>query len=203
MVVPTWSGPLEQGEARLAPFFQLGTLLGGTVDAMPYGASLAVFDPFLVTGQRVFMETCWLPALDSGGIDAFIEAMATAVSPGCAIITHEFRGAASRVPAAATAFGLRRDHVLVEILASFVDRSDPLEAGRHQQWVQTTLQAFGAMALPGGYPNLLSGENQERAAKSYGGNVERLIKAKRHYDPDNVFCSAIPLPVSQHRLAAE
>jgi hypothetical protein len=81
MIVPTWCGPPEKGEARLAQFFRLGTLLAGTVDAMPYGASLAVFDPFLVTGQRVFMETCWLPALDSSGIDAFIQAIATAVSP--------------------------------------------------------------------------------------------------------------------------
>ena len=47
-----------------------------------------------------------------------------AVSPGCAIVTHEFRGAASRVLVEATAFGLRRDHVLVEILATFPDRSD-------------------------------------------------------------------------------
>ena len=31
--------------------------------------------------------------------------------------------------------------------------------------------------------------------KSYGRNTARLIKAKLHYDPDNVFCSAIPLPV--------
>jgi hypothetical protein len=30
----------------------------------------------------VFMETCWLPALDSASIDVFVEAMATAVSPG-------------------------------------------------------------------------------------------------------------------------
>ena len=50
--------------------------------------------------------------------------MERAVSPGCAIFTHEFKGAASRVPEAATAFGLRRDHVLVEILATFVDGSD-------------------------------------------------------------------------------
>jgi hypothetical protein len=65
------------------------------------------------------MKTRWLPTLDSRGIDAFIiRAMAAAASPSCAIVTHEFRGAAPRVPAAATAFGLRRDHVLAEILAS-------------------------------------------------------------------------------------
>ena len=130
-----------------------------------------------------------LPKLDSQSIDVFIRAMASAASPGCAIITHEFRGAASRVPAAATAFGLRRDHVLVEHW--------------HQRWAQATLRAFDAMALPGGYPNFLASGEVERAAKIYGGNAERLIKAKLHYDPDNIFNSAIPLPARQRVLAAE
>ena len=50
------------------------------------------------------------------------------------------------------------------------------------------------MALPGGYPNLLARGDEDRAAKSYGRNAERLIKAKRLYDLADVFCSAIPLP---------
>jgi hypothetical protein len=196
MVVPTWCGLPGEGEARIAPFLKLGTLLAGAVDETSYGASLTFFDPYIVYGQRTFMETCWLPALDSDSTDVFIQAMESAVSPGCAIITHEFKGAASRVPVEATAFGLRRDHVLVEILATFVDRSDQLEEQRHQHWAQATLRAFDAMALPGGYPNLLPEGDVDRAAKSYGRNAERLIRAKRHYDPDNVFRSAIPLPVS-------
>ena len=141
---------------------------------------------------------CWLPALDSRSIDALVEAMAKAVSPGCAIFTHEFKGAASRVPSGTTAFGLRRDHVLVEILAAFVDRFDKLEERRHRQWVRDTLRAFDPMALPGGYPNLLPVDAEaDRVTKSYGGNVERLIEAKRRYDPDNIFRSAIPLPVGR------
>jgi hypothetical protein len=43
------------------------------------------------------------------------------------------------------------------------------------------------MALPGGYPNHLAGGDANPVAKSFGRNAERLIKAKRHYDPDNVF----------------
>jgi FAD/FMN-containing dehydrogenase len=196
LIVPTWCGVPSQGDARVAPFLELGTLLDSTVDAVRYGTSLAAFDAFIVNGQRTFMETCWLPALDSASIDAFIHAMETAVSPGCAIFIHEFRGAAARVPAKATAFGLRRNHVLVEILATFADRSDQAEEERHRRWARATVHAFDAMALPGGYPNLLAGGDTGRAAKSYGGNAGRLVQAKRHYDPDNVFRSAIPLPVA-------
>jgi Berberine and berberine like len=171
---------------------------------MPYGASLTFFEPYIAYGLRTFMETCWLPALDDDSIDVFIQATGQAVSPGCAIFTHEFKGAASRIPVEATAFGLRRDHLLVEILAAYVDRSDKLEEQRHLDWTKATLQAFET-ALPGGYPNLLPAGDADRPAKSYGPNAERLIKAKRQYDPDNFFRSAIPLPVGQdngRRLAS-
>ena len=196
MIVPTWCGPPEKGEAQVTPFLKLGTLLAGAMEATSYGASLSLFDPYIVNGQRVFMETCWVPALDSACIGVFIQTTEAAVSAGCAIFTHEFKGAAARVPADATAFGLRRDHVLVEILATFADRSDALDEQRHHQWARATLQAFDGMALPGGYPNLLIAGDADRVAKSYGGNVKRLVKAKRRYDPDNVFNSAIPLPVN-------
>jgi Berberine and berberine like len=129
--------------------------------------------------------------------------MAKAVSAGCAILTHDFRGAASRVPVEATAFGLRRDHVLIEILASFPDRSDRLEERRHQHWVRDTRLAFEPIALPGGYPNLLGAGEADRAAASFGPNAERLAMVKRRYDPGNVFSSAIPLPRDQGPTAAE
>jgi len=203
MVVPTWCGPPAQGEARLAPFLGLGTPVISTLVATSYGISLEKFDPFFASGQRVFMATCWLPTLDGQAIDVFIRAMATAASPGCAIITHVFRGAASRVPVATTAFGLRRDHVLVEILASFTDRSEPRDEHWNRRWTQATLRAFDGITLPGGYPNLLAKDEVERAVKSYGVNAGRLIRAKQHYDPDNIFNSTIPLPTGRSVLAAE
>jgi FAD/FMN-containing dehydrogenase len=197
LINPTWCGAPEESEARTAPFSKLGTPLMGAIETSSYGDSLTAYDPFIVNGQRGFMETCWIPALDSSGVDAFIAATEGAVSPGCALFTHEFKGAATRVPEEATAFGLRRDHVVVEILAAFADRSDPIEEDRHRQWARFARDSFRATALPGGYPNyLVSDDDPDRIAKSYGPNVARLIRVKRNYDPDNVFRSAIPLPVS-------
>jgi FAD/FMN-containing dehydrogenase len=193
IIIPTWSGRPEYAEEQLAPFLKLGTLLAGQIERKSYGALLTTFDPYLVNGLRAVMDTCWLPTLDAAGIDTFIHAMKTAVSPGCAIVTHDFKGAASRVAQGATAFGLRRDHVLVELLATFPDRSDPADELRHRDWTRAVREAFSA-ALPGGYPNFLGKDDAVRAARSFGGNAARLIETKRRYDPDNVFASAIPLP---------
>ena len=93
-------------------------------------------------------------------------------------------------------FGLRRKHVLVEILGWCPDRADAGEEERHQQWARRARKSFDAIALPGGYPNLLAGDDPERVAQSYCPNKERLIKAKQSYDPDNVVRSAIPLPAA-------
>jgi FAD/FMN-containing dehydrogenase len=203
LLVPTWCGAQGRGDAHIAPLLELGTLLDNTVDAVRYGASLSVFDAHIVNGQRTFMETCSLPSLNEDGADVLVEAMTKAVSAGCAIFTHEFRGASSHIPVEATAFGLRRDHVLLEILASFPDRSDRLEERRHQRWVRDTRRAFDTIALPGGYPSLLGAGETARAAESFGPNVERLVRVKQLCDPDNVFCSAIPIPLGRSAIAAE
>lgn len=192
-VIPTWSGPSHEGEARLAPFLAIGTHVASFIGEQPLGASLKMFDAHIVNGLRVTMEACWLPTLNRGAIDAFIEAIDTAVPPGCAIVTHEFKGAASRVPADETAFRLRRDHTLVEILAAHAD-DGLIEGDRYRRWVKATHEAFDLLALPGGYPNMLKAGDTARAKQSFGANAGRLIEAKRRYDPDNVFSSAIPLP---------
>jgi len=193
-LVPTWSGDPAQGEAALAPLAKFGTPINRDIGKRPYGELLGMFSSFVVNGRGVYIDTSLLPELSGRAIDILIVAMKQAPSPGCALVTHDFRGAASRVPADATAFGLRRDHVLVEIIAIFEDRSNTEQALLHQQWADATRKALDAIALPGAYANMMSSDDPARVKASYGQNGPRLIDIKRRYDPDNIFNSAIPLP---------
>jgi FAD/FMN-containing dehydrogenase len=105
---------------------------------------------------------------------------------------HHFHGAATRIPAEATVFGLRQEHFMLEIVAGW----DPHQSDGavHRQWAQNLWESLGPFALPGGYANQLGPNNREQAKDAYGGNGVRLRALKRRFDPDGVFASAIPLP---------
>ena len=115
--------------------------------------------------------------------------MTRVTSPFSALFIHPFHGAAVRVPAGNTAFALRRDHVLVEIVASWDTSAGTGPA--HGRWARALSEGLAGHALPGGYPNLLGVDEHERALRAYGGNLPRLLELKRQFDPDDVF-TAVP-----------
>ncbi|WP_186257726.1 FAD-binding oxidoreductase [Burkholderia gladioli] len=193
LAAPTWSGVPEEGPARVAPLCRAAAPLLAQLAHQPYGASNTLFDARVVNGRRVCMDTRSLPALTPAAIGILLDAFARRPSDACAILTHEFRGAAARIAPDATAFAMREPHLLVEIIAVWPG-DDPDDAARHLQWVATLSAALAAHALPGGYPNLLPPGDPARAAASFGINAARVAAAKRHYDPANVFASALPLP---------
>ncbi|HKA86743.1 MAG TPA: FAD-binding oxidoreductase [Haliangiales bacterium] len=193
-ITPTWCGAPDEGEQRVAPLTRLGTPLVANLNASPPGMANTLFDAHIVNGLRVYMETRTLPSLSRGAIAALIDSIATRPSPGCFAVTHEFRGAPARVPVEATAFGLRSEHVVVELVAVTDSDSD---AEAHRAWAKATSEALAPFARPGGYANFLVDDDPERVRASFGPNAGRLALAKRRYDPDNVFARAIPLPAHQ------
>jgi hypothetical protein len=104
-----------------------------------------------------------------------------------------------RIPAERSAFGLRQEHSMVEIVASW--EPDGSNDAAHRQWAQGLCLA--PFALPSGYANLLRLNDREQAAGAYGDNAARLRAFKRRFDPDRVFASAIPLPEGQSSRSLE
>jgi hypothetical protein len=93
-------------------------------------------------------------------------------------------GAASRVPADATAFAYR-DGGWAGVIVG-VD-PDPANAARITQWAQDYWQELHPFSAGGGYINFLMNEGQDPVKAAYRGNYIRLAQIKNRYDPDNTF----------------
>jgi FAD/FMN-containing dehydrogenase len=194
MVVPLWNGERCQGERAMEDLQAFGTPRAAQLGPMTYVDLLAQFDLWVEGAEGCHFEirTRWLPALTAGAADAIIAAKARAASPYCAVFWHHFHGVATRMAPDGAAFGLRRSHLMVEIVAGW--RPDEDDGAAHRRWAQDLWQSLAPFALPGGYANMLGPDDREQAAAAYGGNAARLRAVKRRFDPDGVFASAIPLP---------
>lgn len=87
-----------------------------------------------------------------------------------------------------TAFALRQDHLVVELIAAWEPRS-PNDEQQHLQWAQHILYALAPYAFKGGYISLL--DEQERVRLAFGSNYEQLLDLKRTHDPNDVLHSTI------------
>jgi hypothetical protein len=194
MVVPLWNGERCRGERAMEDVRAFGTPRSAEVGPATYADLLAQFDAWVeaADGYHWELRTRWLPALTAGAAEAIIAATARRASPHCSVFWHHFHGAATRVAPDGAAFGLRREHLMVEIVAGWKPDGD--DGAAHRRWVQDLGQSLAPFALPGGYANLLGPDNREQPVGAYGGNAARLRVLKRRFDPDGVFASAIPLP---------
>jgi hypothetical protein len=197
---PAWSGDLSQGQASIAELSRLGNPLISQVGPLTYSDMLGLFDPYVVEGRHYAIRTRSVATYTPDVISALVEAGSTRTSPLSGIYVHHFHGAAARVPIESTAFGIRRDHFMIEIVAGWEPADS--EAARHRAWADLLCAALAPGALPGGYAGLLGPEDSDQIAHAYGPNAARLLDAKARFDPDRSF-SAIALPIApDKRLAA-
>jgi hypothetical protein len=143
-------------------------------DRRPTPDLLAQFDARVeaTEGYHWELRTRWLPALTVDAADVIIPAKARAPSPHCLVFWHHFYGAATRVAPAGTAFGMRNEHLMIEIVAGWNPDGDN---AAHRRWAQDLSQSLAPFALPGGYANLLGPNDREQAAGAYGGNGARPV----------------------------
>jgi len=197
-LVPIWCGDEAAGRAAVTEVLGLGTPRQPTVEAMTYPELLARFEAYAAGGRHQAMRTRSVPAHTPEVIDALVAAGESHTTPLSGVVVHHFHGAAARVPEEATAFGNRRDHLMVEIGAVWEPApGDPAQP--HHAWADAVCSGLAPAALPGGYPNLLRPDDRDQIAHAYGGNAARLRAVKARYDPEHVF-TATPLPLLRPNL---
>ena len=129
--------------------------------------------------RTMFVERIGLPEAET--VMSFLE------SSDAAMRVAQLRvlgGAASRVPAEATAYAHRASRIMVNVAAFYAGPEDRIV---RQQWVDEFAAAL-QQEDRGAYVNFLGDEGAERVRDAYPGRTwERLVEIKRRYDPDNLF----------------
>jgi FAD/FMN-containing dehydrogenase len=185
-----WSGELSRGRSMVERLQRLGTPLWSDVAPRSYADMLGSFDAQVVPGRHYALRTRTVTSYTPEVIATLIEAGQSQSSTLSGVFVHHFHGAATRTEVEATAFGIRRPHFVIEVMAAWNPDADPAP---HCAWADAVSTSLAAHALPGGYANLLGPDDHDQIAHAYGPNAGRLLAAKKQYDPDRVF-SGIALP---------
>jgi len=132
---PTYCGPLDQGERTLEPLRTFGKPLADQIKAIPYDVLVYSIDSLAPKGRRYFLQTQSLPGLGDETISELIELAWHVSSPLSLLSIHHFHGAASRISISDTAFGVRQDHLMVEIVAAWESESAKKD-DEHVRWAR-------------------------------------------------------------------
>jgi hypothetical protein len=184
---PTWAGDPSQASEQVARVRGLGGPVLDDVDRRAMADIVHALDDAFPYGGNYHLGARILPGLTDDAIEAFLLS-AEAMPATCVLNVHHAHGAATRAPVTGTAYAYRDEHLVVEILGGWADGDGVAESA----WVRDTERRLDAHALPGGWANLMTDDDQ-RARDAYGINAGRLLAVKSQYDPDGVF-TAIPLP---------
>lgn len=192
-VMPTWSADLADGARMTDPFARLGAPLSAEIAPSTWHTMIAQAAAMFPKGRHSSIRARNIPSLTPNVVDAFLRAGDTLTSPLSALSVHHFHGAAARVPVADTAFGERRPHQMVEIIAMWEAGVGPAE--EHVAWANSVHSDLAPESFPGGYVNLLGPDEADQIAHAYGNNAARLMAVKARVDPNGMF-AATPLPTS-------
>ena len=135
-------------------------------------------------GRHYYFKCPFLLELTDEVIDAIVAYAEELPTEWSQVVIEHMHGAASRVPAKDTAFGLRRVHYSINIMPAW---DDPAMAEKCITWAQefaSMLEGFGGSDT---YVNYLGEEGTAAVKLSYGSNYPRLVELKKKYDPTNFF----------------
>jgi FAD binding domain/Berberine and berberine like len=135
-------------------------------------------------GLNYYFKCPFLCELSDEAIRAIVECAAELPTEQSQVVIEHMHGAASRAPAAQTAFGLRRVHYSINIMPGW---NDPAKAEKCIGWAQGFAAVLAHFGANDGYVNYLGEEGATAVRASYGANYARLASLKKRYDPENLF----------------
>jgi FAD/FMN-containing dehydrogenase len=175
-----YTGPVDKGEAVLAPFRALAEPHADLLRPMRYPELYEgpEPEPQFAAGSNFFTDS-----LEPAGAEAILERLPQSTAPMKAVQLRVLGGALAQVANDATAFAHRDRGLFINVAAMYVDGD---HAG-NQAWADGLANALGKNGA-GGYVGFMGEEDEATLRAAYpGGTWERLRELKRRYDPENLF----------------
>ncbi|MCD2195372.1 FAD-binding oxidoreductase [Actinomycetospora endophytica] len=183
-IVWCYTGPHDRADEVLAPIRGFGSPLVDGIQAMPFTALQSAFDPLFPAGLQWYWRTDFFREIPDAAIDVHMRFGRQLPTGHSTMHLYPIDGAAARVPAGATAFSYRGGGWAGVVVG--VD-PDPANAELITRWAKDYADSLHPYSTGGEYVNFMMDEGQDRIRAAYGDNYDRLTRAKKRYDPDNVF----------------
>ena len=179
------SGPVEEGEKRVAPIKSFSTPVGDVLQRRPYVSQQSILDAAQPKGRRYYWKSEYLPRFEPEMLAKVIEHAERIVSPYSAILLFPLDGALNRLPADHSPAGNRDAAAVINIAASWEQAGDD---PANIEWARAAWRDLRRFSTGGTYVNFLTEEEgEERIHAAYGNNYNRLMEIKTRWDPGNLF----------------
>ncbi|HEX7049661.1 MAG TPA: FAD-binding oxidoreductase [Longimicrobiales bacterium] len=181
-----FAGDPARGEAALRPLREIDEPVLDLSAILPYTAVQKLFDRFFPSGElRYYWKSLYLDRLDDDAVAEIVDHVSSRPSSLSMASVWALGGALPRVPATDTAAGNRDAPYLLEILANW---DGAAESNANIAWARGFFDAmapFGSGKTNLNFPGL--GEDEDFVRAAFGPGYDRLLAAKRVYDPTNLF----------------
>jgi FAD/FMN-containing dehydrogenase len=178
-----WSGDLDAGEAATAPFRSLGTVIADVFAANPYAGWQQALDPLYPRGVHNYFRSAFLRTADDTALRVLQDSFETLPNAMTEIHLQHLGGAVGRMAADATAFALRDQEFIVNVVA----RTPSADGFANVvEWARGVTSGLGPNA--GTYVNFTGDADAALVRASYPPDTyRRLVELKNYYDPTNLF----------------
>ncbi len=182
MALVMFAGDPKAGEKAIAPIRGLAAPLTDMVRPMRYKEIFfpedEAFHPKAV-GRNIYLKN-----VDLNTAKLMVEWLNKIKAPVVALQLRVLGGAVAKIPPGDTAYAHRKSAIMGNIGAFYQTEPEKME---RQQWVNDFSRAL-FQGDNAGYVGFLGPAEQDRLHDAYPGEtLQKLIKIKRQYDPDNLF----------------
>ncbi|GAC1374464.1 MAG: FAD-binding oxidoreductase [Pseudarthrobacter sp.] len=200
LVIPCYSGDLDEGEALLRPLRSFGPPAADLVRRKPYVEHQSMFDAGVPHHWGYYWKSHYLPPLTKDAIEVLLERSWAKNSPASYTLLFHMGGAMVNGPEGGSAASGRDAAHAMNISAAW-----PAGGPEHADisWCREYFAAMEPHATGGVYVNFLhNDEGEGRIRAAYGDSYGRLAQIKDDYDPDNIFSSNQNIKPSPSQPAA-